>query len=376
MRILCATDLMPDSEPAIDRAGILAQILDADLSLLHVVEPPESERLLGQNVSQATERLKSRSQVPLWLYGPTPSILVRAGNRVRIVVQTANDIDADLIVMGVGRKRPVHDAIVGTLAQRVLSECRRPVLVVQQRVRGGYRNTLLALDMSPSAAAIVAAAEELVTGDDTCTSIVHVYRPSRDGMLTSVGVAGEANARYSQAEARKGRTAIRKMLKRTSKNFARYQVILDSGRADTSIQKVAERIDPDLLIVGTRGHGVIRRALLGSVAGRVLAGAHWDVLVIPETEQVAFEIRGGLAPTREYRDVWSVVVCSARTGHRFCRCRGRSFLRCSPYSPSSGCSDDPKMLELVVGRAAPNLGGFEVGLKLLEVLSGMRLDQL
>ena len=282
MRILCATDLLLNSESAIDRAGILAQLLNADLSLLHVVAPSSSERLLSQNVAQATERLGSRSQVPLWRFGPTPNVLVRAGNLVVIAVQTANDIDANLVVLGVNRKRPISDAIVGTLAQRVLRKCRRPVLVVQRRVEGDYRDTLLALDMSASAAAIVTAAEELVIGDHTRTSVVHVHRPPHDGMLTSVGVAGEANTLYSQAEARKARIAIRKMLKRTSKNFTRYKIILDSGRAATSIPNVAERIDPDLLILGTRGHGTLRRALFGSVAGRVLAGAHWDVLVIPD----------------------------------------------------------------------------------------------
>ena len=34
-RLLVATDLLPKSEPAIDRAGILAREINADLSLLH-----------------------------------------------------------------------------------------------------------------------------------------------------------------------------------------------------------------------------------------------------------------------------------------------------------------------------------------------------
>lgn len=282
MKILCATDLLPGSEPAIDRAGMLARLLNADLSLLHVVTPSDSERLSKQQLSEATERLTSRSRAPLWRYGPTPNILVRAGNIARIVVQTASETDADLIVLGANRKRGVRDVIVGTLAQRVLRDCGRPALVVQRKVYGAYRNTLLALDTSASAAAIVKASEVLVRGGGSRASVVHVYRPPNDGMLSSVGVAGEANAMYSQAEARKGEAAIRNMLQRTSKNSARYRVILDAGRTATSIQNVAKRIDPDLLIVGTRGHGALRRALFGSVAGRVMTGARCDVLVIPE----------------------------------------------------------------------------------------------
>ena len=37
MKILCATDLTLKSDAAVDRAGVLASQLDAELVLLHVV---------------------------------------------------------------------------------------------------------------------------------------------------------------------------------------------------------------------------------------------------------------------------------------------------------------------------------------------------
>jgi nucleotide-binding universal stress UspA family protein len=38
----------------------------------------------------------------------------------------------------------------------------------------------------------------------------------------------------------------------------------------------------DLLVLGTRGHGRIRRALLGSTAHEVLRETECDVLLVPE----------------------------------------------------------------------------------------------
>jgi hypothetical protein len=146
-------------------------------------------------------------------------------------------------------------------------------------------------------------------------------------MVISVGVAGEANAIYSKIEARKAKAAIRKMLKRTSTNCARYQIILDAGRAGTSIQKVAQRIDPDLLIVGTRGHGVLRRALLGSVAGHVMAEAHSDVLVIPERSTQASQTLRLCVESYEAGDraTQSRLESAVESGERCCPNMGSGY---------------------------------------------------
>ena len=42
MRILCATDLLPKSEAAIARAGLMSDRLGADLTLLHIVSDEQS----------------------------------------------------------------------------------------------------------------------------------------------------------------------------------------------------------------------------------------------------------------------------------------------------------------------------------------------
>src|SRR5689334_22673147 len=66
MQIVCATDLLPRSEAAVERAGILADDLAADLTLLHVVAPSESGRALEQALQHAQSRLRARARPPLW----------------------------------------------------------------------------------------------------------------------------------------------------------------------------------------------------------------------------------------------------------------------------------------------------------------------
>jgi nucleotide-binding universal stress UspA family protein len=51
-------------------------------------------------------------------------------------------------------------------------------------------------------------------------------------------------------------------------------------RRDEAIVHLAEDIGADLIVIGSRGHGGLRRALMGSVVDSVVRHAHCPVLVV------------------------------------------------------------------------------------------------
>jgi nucleotide-binding universal stress UspA family protein len=57
---------------------------------------------------------------------------------------------------------------------------------------------------------------------------------------------------------------------------------LREGRADEEIVEVAEEIGAGLIVLGSRGHGRLRRALLGSVSDAVVRHAHCPVTIVRE----------------------------------------------------------------------------------------------
>ena len=57
------------------------------------------------------------------------------------------------------------------------------------------------------------------------------------------------------------------------------------GRADDEIVALAEQIDAGLVVMGSRGLGGIRRALMGSVSDSVVRHAHCPVLVVRGKEE-------------------------------------------------------------------------------------------
>lgn len=278
-RLLCATDLLPKSECAVDRAGILAHEIDAGLSLLHVVSPTASQRIVEQSLQIAIARMKSRVRPPSWRAGSRPNVLVRTGNPARLILDTVAEEEPDVLIVGPHRKRSVIDALEGTIAQKVLSARRCALLMVQRPADAGYRNVLLAIDLSVASGGVVRAAESLLRNDGVRATVVHAHEPQYDYTHGATGVADVVSHAHDLQHATA--TAIQDLLRKESSDASRYEIVIAGGRPLPTLQRAIELHRPDLLVLGTRGNGLVRRALLGSVANDLLKKVGCDVLVVP-----------------------------------------------------------------------------------------------
>lgn len=282
MRILCATDLLPKSEAAIERAGLLANQLNADLSLLHVVSPEKSHQDLEHTLLSAVARTKARAKPLLWSTDRKAEVAVRVGNPARIILETAEQSEAGLLVLGAHSKRPIRDALEGTIAEKALATRKYPVLVVRDEVRKPYRSVLLALDLSDASVSAIRAAEALVLKPDVQTVVVHAHNPPYRDMLNIADVGEAASARYLGEWKREAACAVRDLLRLESDDPGRYRIHIEQKHATPAILQSIERFAPDLVVMGTHGGGRLRRALIGSVANRVLHETACDALIVPE----------------------------------------------------------------------------------------------
>ncbi|HMN47487.1 MAG TPA: universal stress protein [Povalibacter sp.] len=275
-RLLCATDLLPKSEIAIDRAGWLADELTADLSLLHVVSPVSSDRALEQTLEIAVARLQARGRQPLRCVGPEPEVVVRAGGASRAILDSLVRTRPDLLILGPHEPRRGTDTLQGTVAEKAVSARVCPVLIVRRNADGRYRNVLLALDTSARSRAAVRAAERLVLTRSARTTVIHAHVPPHVLLQEISGPAVPADSVRADAT-----ELMHQLLEEESTNPRRYGLVVADGNPATTILHAIQEIQPDLLVVGTRGDGRMRRALLGSVANQLLKEATCDVLIVP-----------------------------------------------------------------------------------------------
>src|SRR5688572_14597438 len=222
MRLLVATDGLPKSEFAIDRAGLLADELDAELSLLHVVSPVSSERVLEQSLQMAIARMKSRVRSPLWRAKTTPDVVVRAGNPARVILDTIAREEPDLLIVGPHERRGVVDALQGTIIEKAVSSRRCPVLVVQQGASANYQNILLALDAGAGSRAAVGAAERLVLRGGAQAAAIHACASPDHAVLQIPAAEGAGVASHTDCTLGAASAAMRELLEGESTDAKRY----------------------------------------------------------------------------------------------------------------------------------------------------------
>lgn len=143
-RILCAADLTGASEQTLDMALSLATENDARITLLHVVESlpgetggrlylavPEIGPLRRDLMEQARQRLRDAVPDEARDFCDV-SERVETGTAWREILRVAEEVDADLIVMGEHARGVLGRAFFGATSGHVVRQAPCPVLVVRE----------------------------------------------------------------------------------------------------------------------------------------------------------------------------------------------------------------------------------------------------
>jgi nucleotide-binding universal stress UspA family protein len=105
--------------------------------------------------------------------------------------------------------------------------------------------------------------------------VLHVQPPVPPRVKTMLGAS--AIGSYHSEEAEKVLGPIERFLKRHKLNFRTTWVV---GSPSAEVVRVAKREKAHMIVMGTHGHGVIGRALMGSVAQSVVTDCDIPVLLV------------------------------------------------------------------------------------------------
>jgi len=138
--ILVPTDFSDFADHALDYAIALAGKLGAQVHVVHALTIPElGVPELGVALSSTMMgTMVQRSQAALdKLVADRPSAsfatMLRTGDSRSVILQTAEELSADLIVMGTHGRRGVTRALLGSIAEAIVRTAPCPVLTVRRR---------------------------------------------------------------------------------------------------------------------------------------------------------------------------------------------------------------------------------------------------
>jgi nucleotide-binding universal stress UspA family protein len=134
---------------------------------------------------------------------------------------------------------------------------------------------LLATDGSKEAELAATTAVDLAKGTNSELHVVYV-----EPALPMIADFADPGPERTEPESRRLLDEQVRHIEETGGTVAEAHLRL--GRPDDQIIEVGEEVGAGLIVVGSRGHGGVRRALMGSVSDSVVRHAHCPVLVVRE----------------------------------------------------------------------------------------------
>jgi nucleotide-binding universal stress UspA family protein len=134
-----------------------------------------------------------------------------------------------------------------------------------------FRRILLPVDYSEPCLAVVPYVQDMLHHFDAEVTLVHAYGP-----LAAVVLRGSEQEMIDPDLPEQVRAAEQERLHLFAQHMFRgrhVELIAELGEPGCIIHKVAQRQAADLIMMGTHGHGPVRRFLLGSVTAKVLHDA-------------------------------------------------------------------------------------------------------
>ncbi|HEX9886787.1 MAG TPA: universal stress protein [Longimicrobiales bacterium] len=298
-KILVPLDGSGFGEDTLPYAATLARHAQLDIEVAHVHVPHPPDHLLAntqyqyEGVDLAEYDLADRTEEQAYLAGVVAKLGDTSGREVRAVILdglVADAIDVytrstepGLILMGTHGRTGFSRAWLGSVADALVRQAPWPVLLVRPSCGGcgdpvaPFNHVLIPLDGSERSERIVAPTMDLVAGSETRVRLLQVVRPSAvfgtQVLPVSAGAVAEAR--------RKAIQYLEGVAEGIADRVSAVGIeVIESTQPAQGILEVAERESVDLVALATHGYRGVRRALLGSVADKVLRGADVPLLLL------------------------------------------------------------------------------------------------
>jgi nucleotide-binding universal stress UspA family protein len=186
---------------------------------------------------------------------------------------------ADLVVLGTHGYSGLKHAVIGSVAEQILHKVRCPVMVTKEEpasVNPKVRRILVPVDFSEDSKAAASFAKSLAVRFNASVEIFHAidfapgYGPYFPPEAVALELEIEERAAMRLEEILSGMSDV--------KEPVRSHVV--RGSVTRSILDEVERFEPDLVVMGTRGHSNLVERALGTTAERTIRKAACPVIAV------------------------------------------------------------------------------------------------
>lgn len=295
-KVLLAADGSGEARRAAGMARELSEALGAELHLIYVRTVPEAyvnqwslaePGMLEEIFERARAEAQERAQEEAAKLGEAgvkvAGVHAAVGRADAEIVRLAEELGVEIVAVGSRGLGTLRRALVGSVSISVLRHAHTSVLVV----RGEPQNEsylpgkiLVAVDGSREAEAASRMAAEISAATGSRLHLLYAL-PLTERQPYTPPVLIEGWESYVEEAKRKARSFIEEKAQQMRAAGTEVAVAkVAFGEPDEEIVEEAEELGASLIVMGSRGLGGVRRALVGSVSDSVVRHAHCPVLVV------------------------------------------------------------------------------------------------
>ena len=277
--VVAGIDGRPQGHDAVALGSALAEALGVPLIATAVSPSPEqlpSDELRAEaerNIADALDRLAGEAEIK--------TQVVAAHSPAGGLHNLAEEIHASAIVVGSSHRGPLGRVLIGNVAIQLLSGSPSPVAVAPRGLADRGPVTLrrigVGFDDSAESWKALQHASFLATATGGSVRLVHAIAP----LMTPPGPS--TRAQDQQEHRRAAEVATERAVATLPKEVNAESRVL-AGDPVRALEAEAHS-DLDLLVLGSRAFGPVRRVLLGSVSSEIMRQAPGPVMVVPRSAE-------------------------------------------------------------------------------------------
>ena len=290
-RILCPVDFSEASRYAVEHAVEAARRWNAQITIVYVhsvlvpwgpvpgihgdvpVLPAPRPEEVTEKVHRSYPSLRARAKT---------DVVMATGSPAREIVRLAEEISADLVVMGTHGHGGFDRLVIGSVTEKVLRTTRIPVLTVSSQTRAAaatpstYKTVLCAMDFSHASIRALQYALDVAKQTRAKVILLHVVEGIGDLPRETAHFNVPEYGAYRSQEAAAQLAAI---IPDSARREYAVEDHITIGKPHGEILRVAAEVNADLIVMGVHGRGAKER-WFGSTTSHVIREADCPVLTV------------------------------------------------------------------------------------------------
>ncbi len=296
--ILCATDFSDFSNLTIPYGVALAKEFDAKLYICHVIDlssiaiygefqlnPVDQQNRIRKQAAEQLDHIIGEQSVK-W------EPLITVGHTADEVSRLVEEKGIDLVIAATRGRSGLKRLMLGSVTERLMRVLSCPLLVVHspehefvnpinQEIR--LKKILVGCDFSPDSDLAFQHALSLAQEFEADLHLTHVIEPSVSSELLKPDKA--LSAEIQQGLHQRFTEKLIAMVPEDARNWCTPETRILEGQPYEALVRYAKTNAMDMIVLGVRGHGLVKTLFLGSTTDRVVRQSSCPVLSVSTKTQ-------------------------------------------------------------------------------------------